>query len=230
MRTQTDIELYQAWQAGNRQRNTEYLEYERMKEYYAGRESEMPYKTLASFRTARRRDELSPAFKAWRYRNVDAKQYEKWKSIIGAENMPEDVDKFQEIKYNRTNEYRQILRDLDLNRQYIESVNNGLVTDVGFTVYKETLKLATEKIVGIETSDGRKVESISMHLIDRIIGSESQKRLGVPISKVVACLQKGEIVKRTEKSVKYYYEGVEVSLNIETGKVIQCNPKSRKKK
>ena len=108
VRTQRDIELYQRWQAGNRQRNTEYLEYEEMKKHYAGRESEMPYKTLAAFRTARRRDELSPAYKAWRYRNVDAKQYEKWKSILGAENMPEDVDKFQEIKYNKTTAFKEL--------------------------------------------------------------------------------------------------------------------------
>ena len=45
---------YQAWQAGNRQLNAEYLEFERMRKHYAGRENEMPYKTLAGFRQARR--------------------------------------------------------------------------------------------------------------------------------------------------------------------------------
>ena len=54
MRFKSDIEGYQAWQAGNRQRNTELLEFERMKSHYAGREDEMPYKTLAGFRRARR--------------------------------------------------------------------------------------------------------------------------------------------------------------------------------
>jgi hypothetical protein len=54
VRYQADIKAYQAWQAGNRQRNTELLEFERMRKHYAGREDEMPYKTLAGFRRARR--------------------------------------------------------------------------------------------------------------------------------------------------------------------------------
>ena len=85
----------------SRQLNAEYLEFERMRQHYAGREAEMPYKTLAGFRRARRANDLSPAYKAWRYGERDRQQYERWKGIIGAENMPEDVDKFQEIKYNK---------------------------------------------------------------------------------------------------------------------------------
>ena len=54
VRFQKDIKGYAEWQAGNRQRNTELLEFERMKKHYAGREEEMPYKTLAGFRRARR--------------------------------------------------------------------------------------------------------------------------------------------------------------------------------
>jgi hypothetical protein len=54
VRTQRDIQLYQSWQAGNRQRNAELREYERMKAYYAGKDKEAPYATLAAFRRARR--------------------------------------------------------------------------------------------------------------------------------------------------------------------------------
>jgi len=54
VRHQRDIKGYAQWQAGNRQLNREYLEYERMKKYYAGREDEMPYKSLGSFRRASR--------------------------------------------------------------------------------------------------------------------------------------------------------------------------------
>lgn len=71
VRHQRDIEGYAQWQAGNRQLNREYLEYERMKKYYAEQGKEPPYKTLGSFRRARRSDTLSPAFKAWRNRNRD---------------------------------------------------------------------------------------------------------------------------------------------------------------
>lgn len=54
VRSQADIRSYQAWQAGNRQRNAELREYERMKAYYAGKGVDAPYSTLAAFRRARR--------------------------------------------------------------------------------------------------------------------------------------------------------------------------------
>ena len=101
VRFQKDIEAYAAWQVGNRQLNREMLEYGRMREYYKGREEEMPYKSLGTFRTARRSNNLSPAFKKWKYRNADKNQYERWKEIIGEEEMPKTLDDFQEIKYNK---------------------------------------------------------------------------------------------------------------------------------
>ena len=54
VRYQRDIELYQAWQAGNRQRNDELLEFEQMRAYYESRNEEPPYKTIGAFRRARR--------------------------------------------------------------------------------------------------------------------------------------------------------------------------------
>ena len=113
------------------------LEFEKMQAYYKGRENEMPYKTLAIFRRARRANNLSSAFKAWRYRERDKKQYEEWVKKLGKENMPENIDKFVDINYNKSKEFKQIERDLDLYRQYTESVNASLVTDVGFNVYKK---------------------------------------------------------------------------------------------
>ena len=54
VRSQADIRSYQAWQAGNRQRNAELREYERMRAFYAGKDKEAPYATLSAFRRARR--------------------------------------------------------------------------------------------------------------------------------------------------------------------------------
>ena len=60
-----------------------------------------------------------------------------------------------------------------------------LLTDVALGRQEVSKEEANAKIVGIITLDGYTVESISMHLIDRIIGSESQKRRGVSIDSVV---------------------------------------------
>jgi hypothetical protein len=54
VRHQADIKAYQSWQAGNRQLNRELHEYEQMQAYYKSKGEEAPYKSLASFRRARR--------------------------------------------------------------------------------------------------------------------------------------------------------------------------------
>ena len=131
VRSQSAIELYKRWQAGNRQRNDEFNEYERMKAHYEAQGQEPPYKTLAAFRRARRANELSPAFKAWRYQNRDAAQYEQLKTALGEENVPKDVDSFQAMEYNKnTEKYQELLRDRDLHRQYSEDVKKGKVTNI----------------------------------------------------------------------------------------------------
>jgi hypothetical protein len=108
VRYQKDIEAYQAWQSGNRQLNRELLEFEKMKAYYESKGETPPYSTLGAFRRARRADNLSPAFKSWRYRERDKKQYEEWVKKLGEENMPEDIDKFVDIKYNDIKEYQKL--------------------------------------------------------------------------------------------------------------------------
>ena len=54
VRFQKDIKGYAEWQAGNRQRNEEFKQYEAMKAYYENKGEEVPYKTLAGFRRAKR--------------------------------------------------------------------------------------------------------------------------------------------------------------------------------
>ena len=70
VRHQRDIEGYAQWQAGNRQLNREYLEYERMKKYYAEQGKEPPYKTLGAFRREARKPvgKQSDAFRSMRSR------------------------------------------------------------------------------------------------------------------------------------------------------------------
>ncbi len=90
-----------------RQWNGELVEYERMKAYYKEQGKELPYKTLGAFRREVRKtkDEQSPAMQAWKRHNVDRQQYERWKQVVGAENMPKTLDKFQKMKYNDTKKY-----------------------------------------------------------------------------------------------------------------------------
>lgn len=209
--------------------NAELVDYERLKAYYKEKGEEPPYKSLGAYRREVRKppEKQSPVIQGWKQRGTDAQQYERWKKAVGEKNLPETLEKFQQMKYNKDEKAR---REFDLLRQYKETVETGSVTNIGFKAYQGVMQKATKEIVGLTSSDGKEIKSISKHLVDRIIGSEKQKRLGVSIEKVVETIEKGAIVKQTERSVKYRYEDVEVSVNPVTGNVIQCNPYSRGKK
>ena len=91
-----------------RQWNAELVEYERMKAHYKELGQEPPYKTLGAFRREVRKpvDKQAPSMKAWKRHYADQQQYERWKEIVGAENMPKTLAKFQQIKYNRNTQER----------------------------------------------------------------------------------------------------------------------------
>lgn len=147
--------------------------------------------------------------------------------------MPETFDKFFEIKHNNTKEYQQIVRDIDLHRQYKEAVKNGKVDDVGFVVFKDTLEKARKRLVGIKVN-GSIVKEVSIHLIERIIGSEKEKRQGVPIEKVALTLEKGVLVKEKidkqgRRGWTFHLDGVDVSYNPDKKMVVQCQPNTHRK-
>lgn len=137
--------------------------------------------------------------------------------------------KFREIKYNNS-------KDFDLLRQYREQVSRGKVSAVGFEKYKAVTVEAHKKIVGVTTSTGETVQGIRQHLVDRIIGSEKEKRLGVSIEKVIETLQKGECdgkVKYNSKnqpSISFETDDAYVSFNPMTKEVIQCRPNHKRKR
>ena len=91
-----------------RQWNAEIVEYERMKDHYKKIGQEPPYKTLGGFRKEVRkpREEQSPIMKAWKRHYADELQYERWKEVIGTQNMPKTLAKFQQIKYNKNTKER----------------------------------------------------------------------------------------------------------------------------
>lgn len=227
-------EAYAIGQQKQRQWNAEILEYERMKAHYKGIGEEPPYQTLGAFRRAKRADELSPKFKAWRYRENDEQQFEEWKEKLGDEFPFETVDELQKNKYNNSKKYESVVRDVDLHRQYSEAVENGKVTDVGFGIFKATLQETRKRLIGITTVKGSKVEEVSIHLIERIIGSEKEGRLGVPIEKVAETLEKGFFIKETidkkgRKGWTFHYQGVDVSYNPDKKMVVQCQPNTHRK-
>lgn len=211
-----------------RQWNNEMNRFAEYQKLCAERGEESAYKTLGAFRRAYRSEEGSLSYAKSHYTRRDARQHDSYKTVLG-DGLPDTLAKFQEMKYNNP-------RRFDLLRQYKETVADGGVTNVGFAEYEKTLKEAQRKIVGIETSAGVTVQGISKHLVDRIIGSEAQNRVGVSIATVVDTLKNGfcdGVIKTNAKgqpSIKFESDSAIVTFNPDTFNVVQCNPKSRKKK
>ena len=148
VRHQRDIEGYAQWQAGNRQLNREYLEYERMKNHYQKIGQKPPYKTLGSFRKARRSDNLSPAFKKWRYRQMDKNTFDRWIKIRNFRNCPQTVEDLQKIKYNKDAEEWVLLKR---ERKTISEINAKNWTESFYNKAIDTYYKFREK--GIEFTD-----------------------------------------------------------------------------
>ena len=93
-----------------------------------------------------------------------------------------------------------------------------------------------EKILGVVTSNNLTITGKSNHSIARVIGSIEQKRNGVQVSDILDALinKDSEILPVREmkngRSQKFRNKVVEVSVNPDTGNIIQVNPVHTRRK
>ena len=155
--------------------------------------------------------------------SADRKLWEKYKSEFG-DNVPETFSKFQSLKYNSGN--------WDEYQDYIKALKSGELSALAdFSLYQDTSREIDEKLVGLITADGIQITGKSKHFISRIIGSVEQRRSGVSIENAKkAILSPTEIKKRPNGSHQYILEYTcDVSVNPDTGNLIQTNPRHSKK-
>lgn len=154
----------------------------------------------------------------------DKNQYEKYKEILGDE-FPKSFDKFQELKYNNTNEW-------ELFKDYTKSRSNNMISAfTSFDDYKMYKYKVEKELVGLTTSNGIKITGQSKHFLERIFGtSEDPKtkraREGVEIEDIKDALLNGTIrIRKTDpNSIKFVTDKCMVSINPNTGNLIQANP------
>lgn len=153
----------------------------------------------------------------------DSKQYYQYKKILGDD--AGSLADFRQMKYNNP-------KDFDLLTDYKNSVGNGMLSPLsGFKNYKKLYGNIENDIVGMKTSNGIKISGQSKHFIERVIGTKEDpktKRIrnGVEIEDIQYALLYGEIRtrKRDPDSVKFVTDKCIVSVNPNTGILIQCNP------
>lgn len=153
----------------------------------------------------------------------DSNQYERYKSVIG--DSVGNLADFRQMKYNDPEEFR-LLTD------YMNSVKNGMISPLsGFENYKTLYETVEKDIVGMKTSTGLKIAGQSKHFMERVIGTKEdpkthRPRSGVSIEDIRDALLHGEVKrrKRDPNSIKFVTDNCIVSVNPNTGILIQCNP------
>lgn len=162
--------------------------------------------------------------KAIKNQASDREQHERYRKILGKD-VPERFDSFQKMKYNEP-------EDFDLLKEYKKSVDNGMLSPLsGFKNYKKIHAKIEKDLVGMETSNGIKISGQSKHFIERVIGTKEdpktkRPRSGVEIEDIQQALLHGKIRtrKRDPDSIKFVTDKCIVSVNPNTGVLIQCNP------
>ena len=136
-----------------------------------------------------------------------------------------------------------------LRKKYEEAKKEGYISAlVTFKTYNQTAYKITKNIVNTSTKDGIMITGFTPHMIDRIIGNykaSNEKinddsfavkfgivgtRKGVKFKYVVDCLKNGKssgvkIDKKGKKSITYRTDKCQVSINPDTGELLQTTPR-----
>ena len=169
----------------------------------------------------------------WAERKVLNQKYQQRMHNLGINNPPKTLDKFNEMKYNNTPEYQVLSR-------YISSVESGMLSPLaGFDKYKEYYENIENNVIGKTTSIGIVITGHAQHFLERIFGTKSDPnhngmpRSGVALDDAIDALLNGkerpvkeEILPDGAKrrSQLFYNKKCSVSINPDTGIIIQCQP------
>ena len=155
-------------------------------------------------------------------KSVDLKLYDKYKQILG-NNAPKSFKEFQNIKYDDSL--------YSMFKGYANSIKTGELTPLAdFELYKDISNEIDSKLVGIITSNGIKITGKSKHFIARTIGSVEQRRNGVSVDRSLDVLTNNNATvfnvreNANGRSQKFRYNDVEITINPDTGILIQVNP------
>jgi SPP1 gp7 family putative phage head morphogenesis protein len=147
--------------------------------------------------------------------------YSSFKEVL--KDVVPSIEEFVKIRYN-DEEWKSF-------KVYSSAVKSGELTPLAdFELYKNISKQVDDEIVGVTTSNGITISGKSNHCIARIIGSVEQRRNGVSVSDVLDALinKDSEVLPvktlKNGRSQKFRNAKVEVSINPDTGNIIQVNP------
>ena len=169
----------------------------------------------------------------WAEKKALKQKYQQRMHNLGINNPPKSLDKFNEMKYNNTPEYQVMSK-------YISSVESGMLSPLaGFEKYKEYYENIENNVIGKTTSNGIVITGQTQHFLERIFGTKSDPnhngmpRSGVALDDAIDALLNGKERPIKEemlpdgtkrRSQILYSKKCSVSINPDTGIIIQCQP------
>ncbi|MBQ7976560.1 MAG: phage minor capsid protein [Clostridia bacterium] len=179
--------------------------------------------------------ETENGIKAWT-KSVSSKavhsaqnHYDVWRKGIGAENTPETLAKYYNMKYNDKEEYSRF-------DKYKTAVNKKEAHPLlGYESYRNCCLDIERELMGITTPAGLKIKGYSSHFVCRTIGEtdrESQGKKPVSVESIKDALTNGTLGKLQKDkdgkpSLLHIGKDCMVSVNPDDGNLVQVNIKKR---
>lgn len=167
-------------------------------------------------------------FKKTRNLSSDKKLLEKYKAELGKD-APESLAELQRMKYISPDEW-------SFFKEFAAQRRKGYITsEVSLNKLRGVYAQAAEALVGQKTPSGIEIKSVSVHFAARVIGNPEKKRKGVTIESCVEAITNPIRIdpireENGKRSQRYWTYGTMVTVNPDTGTVIQTNPNSKKRK
>lgn len=169
-------------------------------------------------------------------RKVAESHYREWSKSIGADNSIKTLAEYYDVKYNGSPRY-------ELLQRYARDVDAGWISPLSrFDNYEALYNQIQTEIVGTTASNGVVITGQSQHFMQRVIGTmvDPQKlrdnlriirRSGVDINSIKDTLYNPvdvcpiRVSQSGQKSVKLNGKNCSVTINPDTGILIQTNPR-----
>lgn len=169
-------------------------------------------------------------------RKVAESHYREWSKSIGADNSIKTLAEYYDVKYNDSPRY-------ELLQRYARDVDSGWISPLSrFDNYEALYNQVQTEIVGMAASNGVVITGQSLHFMQRVIGTmvDPQKlrdnlqiirRSGVDINSIKDTLYNPvdvcpiRVSQSGQKSVKLNGKNCSVTINPDTGILIQTNPR-----
>ena len=167
-------------------------------------------------------------FKKTRNLSADKKLLEKYRGELGKD-APENLAELQRMKYTSPDEW-------SFFKEFAAQRRKGYITsEVSLNKLRGVYAQTAEALVGQKTSNGIEIKNVAIHFASRVIGNPEKKRKGVTIESCVEAITNPIRIdpiheENGKRSQRYWTYGTTVSVNPDTGTVIQTNPNSKKRK